>query len=166
MMLDTRFNSTDRAVLTALALHYNLKTGACFPAIGRVALEAGLGENGDRTARRALTKAAKLGWVKRTSRCGGPREKNQTNLYELTRPKQICDALANVGPSLAVTGTPGAWQVTQTTDGMAICGPFEDRANAEQWVAAHGPTGQIAQPTGQNRGADRTIEPPMTGKLQ
>jgi hypothetical protein len=48
-----------------------------------------------------------------------------------------------------VIGAPGAWHVTQVTDGVAICGPFKDRANAERWIAEHGPTRQIAQPTRQ-----------------
>ena len=41
MMMDARFTSTDRAVLVAIALHYNLKNGDCFPAHGRIAIEAG-----------------------------------------------------------------------------------------------------------------------------
>jgi hypothetical protein len=85
MMMDTRFTSSDRAILTAIAMHYNLTTGDCFPAQGRVAIEAGLGEGetATRMVRRAVNKAVELGWIKRTFRRGGSHAKNQTNLYEL-----------------------------------------------------------------------------------
>src|SRR5262245_29075286 len=90
MMMDTRLNSTDRNALTALASHYNLKTGDCFPAIGRLAIEAGLGEAGDRTVRRSISKAVALGWIKRIIRTG---RYNLTNLYNLTLPTSICEIL-------------------------------------------------------------------------
>jgi hypothetical protein len=98
MMMDSRLNSSDRVILTALASHYNLKTGDCFPALGRLAIEVGLGEGetGTRAVRRTLSRAAELGWIERTSRRGGSPDKNQTNLYELTLPQSICDILASI----------------------------------------------------------------------
>jgi hypothetical protein len=165
--MDSRFSGTERSIITALAKHYNLRTGECFPAHGRVAVEVGLGSNdtGKKAVQHAVSKAARLGWIKRTPRRGGPREKSQTNTYELTLPQSVRDILNNVGPRLAVTaGEPGTWNVTQTTDGVAICGPFKEREDAEQWIAEHGPTGQIDKATGQNRGTDRTLDPPRTGK--
>src|SRR4051794_11048094 len=96
MMMDARLRSRDKVILTAIAQHYNLKTGDCFPAVGRLAIEVGLGEGktGSRAVQRVLQKADKLGWIRRTMRRGGPREKNQTNLYELMLPQAICNVLA------------------------------------------------------------------------
>jgi hypothetical protein len=164
--MDTRFSSKDRSALTMIALRYNLKTGECFPAHGRIAVEAGLGEGatGSKAVQRAVSKAVAFGWLRRTSRYGGPREKSQTNQYELTLPQSIRDVLANAGPELAITGEPGAWQVAQVTDGRAICGPFKDRANAERWIEEHGPRGQIARARGQIEGGEGTLEPPITWK--
>src|SRR5262245_61320224 len=121
MKLDLRLSSVEKLILITIALHYNLKDGRCDPAHGRVAVEAGLGsgETGAKAVQRAVTRAERLGWMERTCRRGGPREKNQTNLYELTLPKSIQDVLNNVGPRLRVTGTRGAWNVSQTTDGVA-----------------------------------------------
>jgi hypothetical protein len=54
----------------------NLKTGDCFPAQGRIAIEAGFGEGletgetGRRAVQRAVSKAARLGWLKREFRRG------------------------------------------------------------------------------------------------
>jgi hypothetical protein len=99
MMMDTRLNSRDRVVLTTVATHYNLKTGECSPALGRLAIEAGLGEgeSGVRAVRRSLAKAAKLGWIERTMRAGHRKGRNRTNLYELTLPPSICNLLASIG---------------------------------------------------------------------
>jgi hypothetical protein len=104
--------------------------------------KAETGETGRKAVIRTVIKAVKLGWLKSISRRGG--KKNQTNLYELTLPESIRDVLANVGPELTITGAPGAWLVLQATGGVAICGPFKDRTNAERWIAEHGPMGQIA----------------------
>ena len=140
MMLDTRLSSKDRVVLTALASHYNLKTGDCFPALWRLAIEAGLGggnkETGTRAVRATLEKAQKLGWIERTLRRGGSAKKSQTNLYELRLPEAII-GFRDIG--LKVIGQPGAWQVAQVTDGAVICGPFKTLENAERWIEDHGP---------------------------
>jgi len=163
MMMDSRFSGTERSIITALAKHYNLTTGECFPSHGRVAVEAGLGatETGKKAVQRAVSNATRLGWIKRTLRRGGSRQKSRTNTYELTLPQSIRDAINNVGPRLAVTvGRPGTWNVTQTTDGVAICGPSAERENAVRWIAEHGPTGQIGIATEQNGGGDRTLDPP------
>src|SRR5262245_58699349 len=175
MMLDTRLNGTDRAILIALALHYNLNTGGCFPAKWRVAVEAGLGDKNKKTARtavqRTVRKAQKLGWIERTLRAGGSHEKNQTNLYELRLPESVINR-RRIG--LSIAGKPGAWQVIQDMDGVMICGPFKDRANAERWIEEHGPDAsgaldrvdKVGVPSGQNRGTEWTLEPPITGKYQ
>jgi hypothetical protein len=143
MMMDTRLNSTDRTILTRLALHYNLKTGDCFPSLGRLAIETGLGESGIRTVQRTISKAVRLGWVERTIRSGGPKEKNQTNLYELTLPQSICDRLAPIGyrPS-----GPGQHSYKHPTS--------DDRHDKQ------------AGATRQNGGADTANNPPRTGNLQ
>ena len=96
-MMDARLLSRDKVILTALAQHYNLKTGACFPAVGKLAIKVGLGEGktGSRAVERTFQKADKLGWIRRTMRKGGPREKSQTNQYDLTLPQSICDVLAS-----------------------------------------------------------------------
>jgi hypothetical protein len=160
MMLDTRFTSGDRVVLARLALHYNLETGDCFPSLKRSAIEAGLGESGVRTVQRTIRKAEQLGWIERTTRKGGPAEKNQTNLYELRLPDAI-----NIG--LRVIGQPGAWQVAQVADGMVICGPFKNLENAERWVEEHSDRhDKTGVPTRQNRGGDTTPVPPITGKVE
>jgi hypothetical protein len=93
MMMDMRLSLGNKAVLTRLALHYNVKTGDCFPAHGRVAAETAASNE---MVRSTLRKAAKLGWIRRTFRAGGPREKSQTNLYELTLPDSICEVLAEI----------------------------------------------------------------------
>jgi hypothetical protein len=109
MMMDVRLGDSDRAILTAIAQHYNLDTGDCFPSQGRVAIEVGYGkaetgETGRKAVLRTVIKAVKLGWLKSISRRGG--KKNQTNLYELTLPESIRDMLANVGPELTITALP------------------------------------------------------------
>jgi hypothetical protein len=144
MMMDTRFTGTERSILTAIAMHYNLKTGDCFPAHGRVAIEAGFaegetGETGRKAVQRAVQKAAELGWMRRTFRRGGKPGKNQTNLYELTLPRSVRDGLNDSGPELAVREIHGGWEVIQAADGIAICGPFKTKAAAETWVTEHGP---------------------------
>jgi hypothetical protein len=162
MMMDTRFSGTERSILIAIALHYNLKTGACFPMHGRVAVEAGLDPNptGMNAVQRAVSKAVSLGWLSRVFYRGGPGEKNQANHYELMVPQSIWDALANVAPRLVIAEMDGGWQVTQATDGVAICGPFKDRANAEKWIEEHGPTGQ-KPPTDRTKvGGRPDISPP------
>jgi|EndMetStandDraft_2_1072991.scaffolds.fasta_scaffold43884_1 hypothetical protein len=161
MMMDTRLSPTAKVILTRLALHYNLKTGDCFPSHGRIAAETGTTAEGVRSV---LRRAAKLGWIERTERKGGSPEKNQSNLYELTLPKEIRDVLNNVGPKLAVTGEPRAWHVSQETDGAVVCGPFKDRANAERWIEDHGPTGMRNQATGMAEHTDRCGHTPITGK--
>jgi hypothetical protein len=100
MMMDTRYSGTERSILIAIALHYNLNTGECFPMHGRVAVEAGLDPNptGMKAVQRAVSKAVSLGWLSRVFHRGGPGEKNQANHYELTVPQSIWDILANVGP--------------------------------------------------------------------
>jgi hypothetical protein len=166
MMLDTRLNSTDRVVLTTLATHYNLKTGDCFPAMGRVAIEAGLGTAGTRTVQRSIRKAEGLDWIERTLRKGGPREKNQSNLYELRLPESIIGC-REIG--LRVVKRDGKWFVAQTTDSVVVCGPFKNKENAENWIADHGPEAERHDKQGiatrQNRGGDTAIDPPRTGKL-
>jgi Helix-turn-helix domain len=169
MMMDARLNSTDRAVLVRLALHYNLKTGACFPAVGRLAIESGLGESGWRTVQRTTRKAWQLGWINLTHRHGGPVEKSQTNLHELTLPQEISDILNGGGPALMVIDNP--WRVIQATDGAEICGPFATEEGAETWIAEHGwrksdwrPTRQNPAPTRQMEHTDPSIDPPITGK--
>jgi hypothetical protein len=169
MMLDTRLNSADRVVLTRLALHYNLETGDCFPAVKRVAIEAGLGEAGWRTVQRATRKASKLGWLELTIRKGGAAEKHQTNLYELRLPEAII-GYRNIG--LKAIGQPGAWQVAQVKDGVVICGPFKHLENAERWIEEHGAGSETRPPTRQTGGTDTTkqvsdtsMAPPITGKL-
>jgi hypothetical protein len=170
MMLDTRLSSADRVVLTRLALHYNLETGDCFPAVKRIAIEAGLGEAGWRTVQRTTRKATQLGWIELTIRKGGPAAKNQTNLYELRLPEAII-GYRNIG--LKVTGQPGAWQVAQIKDGEVVCGPFKQLENAERWIEEHGPGSETRPPTRQTRDTDTTkqvgdttMAPPITGKLQ
>jgi hypothetical protein len=167
MMLDTRFNSTDRVVLTALAGHYNLKTGDCFPALRRVAIEAGLGTAGTRTVQRSIRKAEELGWIERAIRKGGPREKNQTNLYELRLPKSL---IGHREIGLRVVGHEGKWFVAQTTDDVVVCGPFKNNENAENWIKDHGPEAGRHDKQGiatrQNRGGDTAIDPSITGKYQ
>jgi hypothetical protein len=145
MMMDRRLNSRDRVVLTALASHYNLKNGDCFPAVGRLAIEAGLGEGktGTRAVERSLANAAELGWIKRTARRGGPREKNQTNLYELTLPQSICDVLASIGYE---PPGPGGRGYKYPTSG--------DRPD------------KTTTPTRQNGGADPSLGPSITEKLE
>jgi hypothetical protein len=95
MTMDLRLTSVEKLILITIALHYNLRDGRCDPAHGRVAVEAGLGsgETGTKAVQRAVARAVELGWLERTCRRGGPREKNQTNLYELTLPKPIRDTL-------------------------------------------------------------------------
>src|SRR5262245_31529701 len=55
MLMDKRLTDTDKNVLTALANHYNLKTGDCFPTVQRLAMELGYeaGETGMRAVQRA-----------------------------------------------------------------------------------------------------------------
>jgi hypothetical protein len=168
MMLDTRFNSGDRVVLARLALHYNLKTGDCFPALRRITIEAGLGESGVRAVQRTIRRAEQLGWIERTVRRGGPAEKNQTNLYELCLPESI---IGRRGIGLAVIEQGGAWQVVQVEDGAVVCGPFKSRVSAEDWIECRGPGSETQPPTRQNGGTDTTkaggdtaIVPPITGK--
>jgi hypothetical protein len=93
MMMDTRLSPGAKAVLTRLALHYNLNSGDCFPAHGRLAAETMVSNE---MVRSTLRKAAKLGWIRRTCRTGGPHGKNQTNLYDLTLPTSICEVLAEI----------------------------------------------------------------------
>ena len=153
MMLDTRFNSGDRVVLARLALHYNLKTGDCFPALRRITIEAGLGESGVRAVQRTIRRAEQLGWIERTVRRGGPAEKNQTNLYELCLPELI---IGRRGIGLAVIEQGGAWQVVQVEDGAVVCGPFKSRVSAEDWIECRGPGSETRPPTRQNGGTDTT----------
>jgi hypothetical protein len=149
MMMDTRLSGTERSILMAIALHYNLQTGLCCPTHERVAVEAGLGygDTATKAAQRAVKKAVELGWLKRTFRYGGRPGHNQSNSYDLTLPKSIQDVLANRGPALKATGRPGAWYVVQATDGVTICGPFigKTKANAEWWIEKHGPIGSRGQ---------------------
>jgi hypothetical protein len=134
MFMDMRLNCTDRTVLAALASFYNTKTGDCFPAVGRFAIQAGLGEGetGSRTARRSLAKAAELGWIRRYIRRGG-----QTNLYDLTLPREICEALASIN--------------------------YQPRGPAP--LGYKYPTGQNRNPTGQIRTPNRAIDPSITANL-
>lgn len=171
MLMDMRLNSTDRVVLTRLALHYNLKTGECFPALGRIAIGAGLGESGDRTVRRCLSKAAKLGWIKRTARRGGPLEKNQTNLYELTLPKEICDVLDSIRPTGQMeppTGQP-------VYGDRAIDPPITEKGNRE--VIEHSVSKDTAsaasrlppekkEGVGEERGGERPCPPRQTSSFE
>ena len=170
MMLDTRLSSADRVVLTRLALHYNLETGDCFPAVKRVAIEAGLGEAGWRTVQRATSKARQLGWIELTIRKGGSAKKNQTNLYELRLPEAI---IGHRKIALKVIKQDGAWHVAQVKDGVAICGPFKSLESAERWIEEHGPGSETRPPTRQTGDTDTTklvgdttTAPPITGKLQ
>jgi hypothetical protein len=159
MLMDMRLNSTNKAVLTRLAMHFNLKTGDCFPSNARVAVGVGLGggETGIRATQRAISRAVKLGWLKRTQRRGGPKEKNQTNLYNLALPLSICGLLESAGyqppgpnppdyryptaeiPLAVVSRGSSTWDVIQLTDGVAVCGPFIVQENAERWMREHGP---------------------------
>lgn len=103
MMMDTRFSATARAVLARLALHYNLRTGECFPSHTRLAVETGTKSEG---VRHILRKAEKLGWIKRKWRKGGP-SGNLTNMYELTLPKSIFDCLKSIGATGVATPPTG-----------------------------------------------------------
>ena len=86
-VLDTRLSSADQVVLTRLALHYNLETGDCFPAVKRVAIEAGLGEAGWRTVQRATSKARQLGWIELTIRKGGSARRTRRTSMSCASPK-------------------------------------------------------------------------------
>jgi hypothetical protein len=158
MMMDVRLGSTSLAILTRLAMHYNLTTGRCFPSRARIAIEVGLGETDTATSavKRAISKAVALGWIKRTQRSGGPKEKDQTNEYDLTLPASVCGVLAMVGyqppgPTprdyryqaadilLGAVKRDNAWHVIQLADEMTICGPFRTEAGAKEWIKDHGP---------------------------
>jgi hypothetical protein len=195
MMMDMRLSSTDRAILTRLALHYNLRTGDCFPSRARIALEVGLSatDTDISAVKRAVSKGVRLGWIKRTLRTGGPREKNQTNLYDLTLPAPVCGVLATVGYqpsgpkppdhkyqttyiSLSAVKRDDGWRVIQLADGMTICGPFRTEGGANEWIRDHGPPtrptwarhrGDISGvPRGHFGDTEGTIAPPITGKYQ
>jgi len=141
VMMDLRLEDSERAILTRVALHYNLETGECFPSAERVAIEVGFGktiETGKRAVFRAIKKCIALGWIAKTYRFDR-HHKQQTNAYGLTLPKSIQDILARRLPPLKVIGRPGEWYVVQVADGMAICGPFrgETDANAKWWIDRH-----------------------------
>jgi hypothetical protein len=92
MMLDRRLSERDRLILCRLALHLNLKTGRCDPAVGLLAMEVSLGGSEDvaqRMARRSLSSAEKLGWIERVHRHGGGSRHNQSNSYSLAIPADI-----------------------------------------------------------------------------
>jgi hypothetical protein len=163
MMLDTRFNSGDRVVLARLAMHYNLKTGGCFPALRRVAIEAGLGESGVRAVQRTIRRAEQLGWIERTVRRGGPKEKSQTNLYELRLPESI---IGHRGIGLAVIEQGGTWQVAQVFDGAVVCGPFKSREAAEGWIECHGPGSEKGGTDTTKAGGDTAIVPPQNREIK
>jgi hypothetical protein len=181
MSMDTRFSGTERSILTQIALHYNLKTGDCFPSRGRLAVEAGLNCNdtGKTAVKRAVNKAVELGWLERKNQSGGARWEIQTNQYDLTLPVSIQHVLSNTGLELAVAQVQGEWHVVQK-DGVAICGPFKSKTGAKRWLAEHGPGGQIEEERGdistvaggQIEGSEGTngqgrgdISPPITWKI-
>jgi hypothetical protein len=92
MMLDRRLTERARLVLCRLALHLNLQTGRCDPSVSLLAMEVSFGGSEDvaqRMARRSLSSAEKLGWIKRLLRRGGGTRLSQTNSYVLTIPAEI-----------------------------------------------------------------------------
>jgi hypothetical protein len=108
MMVDPRLNERNKLVLTRLALHLNLKTGRCDPAVRLLVLELSIGgkeQSAIRAVRRSLARAEGLGWIKRRLRHGGDSRHNQSNLYTLTVPPDI---LVPIGQTAAPdrTNTP------------------------------------------------------------
>jgi hypothetical protein len=94
MMLDGGLTDRDKAVLTRLAMHQNLKTGRCDPSQGLLAEELNIcpdkRESGERAIYRSLSRGRKRGWLTITHRPGGEiagqKGGSQSNSYVLKVP--------------------------------------------------------------------------------
>ena len=94
-----------------------------------------------------LQKSDELGWIRRSMRRGGPREKNQTNLYDLRLPQSICHFLLSINYRPA--------------------DPISDGYRYPQSAPTEGGRPDKSDtPTRQNGHTDPSLEPSITGKLE